>query len=271
MAYFFLLPSADDILLLVVIFSTLIMSAYVGRFIYKSNVKVTTAEPVVITGATLTLSGLLIGFVFSVSLSGYSARGQAEVNEAQMAGSAIQYSSLLPDAMQKKVQPLLRKYVNDRIHFFREENDASGRGWDRETQESQQQLWRIVLPDKGHDLTPALSSVLKAYNALMTSRQKTNAVWKRQVPDAAWIVLLLFAMSACFLTGHQEHAHPGYLLVLPLLTSMVLFVIAEIDIPGQGMIRVTPDDLEQVSARFLTDIPSADFYHLTMPVHHVPR
>ncbi|PWI77136.1 hypothetical protein DEO48_25970 [Enterobacter sp. CGMCC 5087] len=271
MAYFFMLPSADDILLLIVIFSTLMMSAYVGRFVYKTNVNDTAIEPSIITGATLTLSGLLIGFVFSVTLSGYSARGQAEVNEAQMVGSALQYSLLLPDVMQKKVQPLLKKYVNDRIHFFREDNDAAGRGWARETEEIQQKLWHIVLPDKGHDLTPVLSSVLKTYNELMTSKQKTSAVWKRQVPDAAWIVLLLFAMSACFLTGHQDLAHPGYLLVLPVLTSLVLFVIAEIDIPGQGIIRVTPDDLEQISAQLITNIPSAEFYNLTTPVHHVPR
>jgi hypothetical protein len=34
------------------------------------------------------------------------------------------------------------------------------------------------------------------------------------------------------------------MLVLPFLTTLALFMIAEIDIPGEGIIHVTPDDLE---------------------------
>lgn len=31
--------------------------------------------------------------------------------------------------------------------------------------------------------------------------------------------------------------------ILPSLTTLALFMIAEIDIPGEGIIHVTPDDL----------------------------
>ncbi|MCB4812547.1 hypothetical protein QDQ39_06940 [Providencia rettgeri] len=33
------------------------------------------------------------------------------------------------------------------------------------------------------------------------------------------------------------------ILILPSLTTLALFMIAEIDVPGEGMIHVTPDDL----------------------------
>ena len=33
------------------------------------------------------------------------------------------------------------------------------------------------------------------------------------------------------------------ILILPLLTTMALFMIAEIDIPGEGVIHVVPDNL----------------------------
>ncbi|WP_149330302.1 hypothetical protein [Citrobacter braakii] len=53
-------------------------------------------------------------------------------------------------------------------------------------------------------------------------------------------------MAACCLTGRQ-HQQGLSLLVLPVMISLSLFLIAEIDIPGEGIIRVTPDDLEHVA------------------------
>jgi hypothetical protein len=117
-AYFLMLPTADDVLLLVVIFATLTMVAYAGKMTGRIQTESACAGPGVITGSTLTLSGLLIGFVFSVSLSGYSARGLAELQETQSVASAWQYTILLPVAMQREVQPVLRTYLDDRIHFF---------------------------------------------------------------------------------------------------------------------------------------------------------
>lgn len=272
MAYFLMLPTADDVLLLSVIFSSLTMAAYAGRLTGHAQTPGTPAETGVITGATLTLSGLLIGFVFSVSLGGYSARGQADLRETQSIASAWQYTMLLPTATEMKVQPLLKKYLDERIHFFREETSPGGRGWLRMSEQSQQKLWQMVLPEAGHMPSPVMASVLSAFNALMTSQHQTRAAWKRQIPDATWLILIVFAASACFLVGHQHHerrAHHFYLLVLPVLTSLVLFMIAEIDIPGQGIIRVTPDDLEQLSMSLMAANPGKP-HDLSVPVHHVP-
>ena len=38
------------------------------------------------------------------------------------------------------------------------------------------------------------------------------------------------------------------ILILPLLTTMALFMIAEIDIPGEGVIHVVPDNLVNLRA-----------------------
>lgn len=271
-AYFLMLPAADDVLLLAVIFSTLTMVAYAGKMTGRIQTESACAGPGGITGPTLTLSGLLIGFVFSVSLSGFSARGLAELQETQSVASAWQYTILLPAAMQREVQPVLRTYLDDRIHFFREETTPGGQSWVRMAEMSQQKLWQTVVTEAGHTPSPVMASVLSAFNSLMTSQHQTSAVWKRQIPDAAWLVLIVFAASACFLVGHQYHergVHDFYLLLLPALTSLVLFVIAEIDIPGQGIIRVMPDDLEQLSVSLMAGSTGKSRY-LSAPVHPVP-
>ncbi len=271
-AYFLMLPTVDDILLLAVIFSVLVMAAYAGRLTRHTHMKDASPEPAVITGATLTLSGLLIGFVFSVSLSGYSAREQAEVREAQSVAGAWQYTMQLPVATQQKVHPVLKKYLAERIRFFGEDTTLGGRVWSRMAEEKQWQLWRIITPEAERNPTPVMASVLAAFSAQMTAQQLTCAVWKRQIPDAAWLVLIVFAASACFLVGYHYHergVHHFYLLLLPTLTSLVLFMIAEIDIPGQGIIRVMPDDLAQL-AEFLAAKSEGTSHDLSMPVYHVP-
>lgn len=53
-------------------------------------------------------------------------------------------------------------------------------------------------------------------------------------------------MAACCLTGRQ--LPPGfYLLLLPARILLSLFLVTEIDPPVEGIIRVTPDDLEHVA------------------------
>ncbi|PIJ48604.1 hypothetical protein BL250_15455 [Erwinia sp. OLTSP20] len=272
-AYFLTLPAVDDILLLTVIFLLLVMSAWSGRFIDHRALKINPTGTAVVTGATLTLSGLLIGFMFSVSIRGYAARGQAEVREAQSVASVWQYSLLLPEATQQTVQGLLANYLEDRIRFFREGTRTQGQGWSRLSQENQYRLWLAIIPYAGHSATPVMASVLSVYNTLLTAQQQTHSVWKRQVPDAAWLVLMLFSMSACFLVGQQmaggKENFP-YLFILPVLTTLVLFVIAEIDLPGEGIIRITPDDLTLLSETLRSGSPSP-FHELSLKVHHVQR
>lgn len=88
-------------------------------------------------------------------------------------------------------------------------------------------------------------SLLTAYSELRSSQQQT-AVSQRKLPDVAWLVIIVFAMAACCLTGQLQRQ--GFsLLVLPVMISLSLFLVAEIDIPGEGIIRVTPDNLEHMA------------------------
>lgn len=246
LSYYFMLPAADDILLLAVILSLLIMSAYIGRYLSYSRDKIRTGGDVIITAGTLLLSVLLIGFAFSVSINGFTTLKQSQVREAQAIEKAWQYSLLLPASAQPKAQGLLRKYLDQRIHFFRDTSLQGGRSWNQLSEDSQQQLWLLAVSEATHSPLPVMNSLLEAYSELRASQQQTTAVFQRKLPDAAWLVIIVFSMAACCLTGRQQP--PGFsLLVLPVMISLSLFLVAEIDPPGEGIIRVTPDDLEHMA------------------------
>lgn len=116
-----------------------------------------------------------------------------------------------------------------------------------------------------------MASIFHAYSELSESRIQTSAVWRRQIPDAIWLIVIITMMVACFLVGHQSPEQQGshlFLIILPTLASLTLFIIAEIDIPGQGIIRITPDEMERQEALLVTRTLN-EVHDLSRSVHHV--
>src|SRR5690606_29018498 len=109
LSYYFMLPAADDILLLAVVLSLLIMSAYIGRSLHYSRDNTSSGGNIVITAGALSLTVLLVGFAFSVSINGFTTLKQSQIKEAQAIEKAWQYSLLLPASVQPKAQELLRQ------------------------------------------------------------------------------------------------------------------------------------------------------------------
>ncbi|KFD24783.1 bestrophin-like domain [Yokenella regensburgei] len=272
MLFFTLLssPRADDALMLVVLMTGLLLCAFLGRTSRRAGQD---AEAGIVHGAVLSLSGLLIGFAFSISVNGFAAREQAQVREALSAGKAWQYTGLLPEPTRQTARQFLMDWMNDRIHFFREGTSEGGRIWIQMAQVRQNRLWQLIEKEAELTPTPAVMSVLTTVSELGMSQQQTRAVWRRQIPDAAWCVLLLFALSASFLAGYRHPRERGMkrvLLFFPVLTAFTLFMIVEIDIPGEGIIRVTPDDLEAMMGTLTgNNLPGA----IREPgayIHHIP-
>jgi hypothetical protein len=249
MAYYLMLPSVGDIFLLLVILSLLVMSVYIGRYLYVHYAPEKSDGELIITTGTVALLVILIGFAFSVSINGFISLQRAQDREARAVENAWQYTVLLPERVQQKSRAVLRQYLDERIHFFRENSVQGGRSWGQLSVASQRQLWQMVTAEALHAPSPLMAPVLAAFSELRMTQQHTTSVSRRKIPDAAWLVLILFSMLVCCIAG-RENAHRQHywlsMLVLPVMIALSLFIIAEIDVPGEGMIRVTPDDLEQV-------------------------
>lgn len=269
--YFLMMPAADDVLLLAVTAALLTMSAYIGLHMRHPRTGKMADGGLAVTVGGLVLSVLLTGFAFSVAINGYTARKQSQTREAQAAERAWQYSALLPEDIRQRTQGVLRGYLDERIHFFLDDSVQGGRSWSHLAQGNQQQLWRLVSPAVAKNPDAVMADLLAAFSELRASQQQTGAVWRRHIPDAAWLVLIVFSMTSCCLSGRLlsgQRKPAVYLLALPGLMSLSLFMIAEIDIPGQGIIRVMPDDIEQVAVTLPVDYtgvqhdPASSVYHV---------
>ncbi|EKS6645918.1 hypothetical protein QCD58_004831 [Enterobacter hormaechei] len=243
----------DDILLLTVMVAGLFLCTFLGRVSQFSG---HAAMAGMVPGAILSLFGLLIGFAFLISINGFAARDQAQVRESLSAGKVWQYTGLLSGSTRPMARQLLTDWMHARIHFFREGTREGGRTWIQLAQNKQSRLWELIEKEVVKTPTPTMMSVLAVISELGVTQQQTQAVWRRQIPDAAWSVLLLFALSANFLAGYCHPLERGMKRILfffPILSALALFMIAEIDIPGEGIIRVTPDDLEMLMNTLMGD------------------
>ena len=240
-------PLTDDVLMLFLMLTGLMLSVCLGRMAGRHRNRSGSGTVLIVVSG---LSGLLTGCAFFISVAGFAAREKAEIHEVQAVGRAWQYSGLLNDTDRERSRQILMSYLSERIHFFQENTSAGLRTWNRLARNRQQQLWQLAEGEASAPGRLTALPVLKTYSDLGDCMARTRSVWCRQLPDSAWWVLILLALSVCYLVGYRQRGGMAVwrtLLFVPVLIALVLFVIAETDLPGQGIIHVTPDGLESLA------------------------
>ena len=200
----------------------------------------------VILAATLTLLGLLIGFSFSMATSRYDQRKTYEEAEANAIGTQYLRADLLPAADAAKVRALLLSYLDQRVLFYTSRDAQQLRQIDARTAKLQTDLWSAIVTPALAQPTPVSALVVSGMNDVLNSQGYTQAAWWNRIPMAAWILMALIAICCNLLVGYGARnvkADGMLLLVIPIVVSTSFFLIADIDSPRSGVIRVTPQNM----------------------------
>ena len=196
--------------------------------------------------ANLTLLALIIGFSFSMAITRYDQRKNYEEAEANAIGTEYVRAGLLPSSEAAKVRALLRDYLNQRVAFYLTRDEESIRVVNTQTGQLQTQLWLAVQSPAATQSTPVMGLVLSGMNDVLNSQGYTQAAWWNRIPMEAWVLMIVIAMFGNLLVGYTRHRiDPGTIqsLILPLMLSIALFLIADIDSPRRGIVRVRPQNL----------------------------
>src|SRR6516225_5167018 len=180
--------------------------------------------------ATLTLLALIIGFSFSMAVSRYDQRKNYEEAEA---------NAMTEDAA--KVRELLKSYVDQRIAFYNRDRTASASA---EAARVRGELWSSVARVASAQPNPVVGLGVSGMNDVFNTQADTRAAWLNRIPIAAWALMLLIAFFSNLLLGYRERSS-GHLalVVLPVISSIAFFLIADIDSPSVGVISVVPQNL----------------------------
>src|ERR1700721_1149383 len=205
----------------------------------------------VILGATLTLLGLVIGFSFSMAINRYDQRKAYEEAEANAIGTEYLRADLLPPNNAERVRLLLRNYLDQRILFYQTRDHSALRQIDVDTARLQTGLWSAV-HNPAEQPTPLLALAISGMNDVLNSQGFTQAAWWNRIPIAAWLLMAAIGMCSNLLVGYgARRAKMGLVntLVLPIVLSVAFFLIADIDSPRLGVIRVAPQNLRSPPER----------------------
>jgi len=242
-------PLVDyPLLVFVVSFVVMWFSAWLGPFLRR---RLELHESVrddfgLILAATLTLLGLIIGFSFSMAVNRYDQRKNLEEAEANAIGTEYVRADLLPAADAAKVRVLLKGYLDQRIQYYVTRDLEEVREIDVLTARLQRDLWSAIRAPAKANPTPVIALVVSGMNDVLNAQGYTQAAWWNRIPAAAWILMLAIAVCCNVLVGYRAHSfrqEAVVLLVLPLVVSISFFLIADIDSPRGGLIRVVPQNL----------------------------
>jgi hypothetical protein len=200
----------------------------------------------VILTATPTLLGLLIGFSFSMAMSRYDQRKTYEEAEANAIGTEYVRADLLPAADAVKLRALLRNYLDQRVLFYTVNDEQELRQINARTAQLQTELWSALLAPAAAQPTPLVALAVSGMNDVLNSQGYTQAAWWNRIPLAAWGLMAAIAIGSNVLIGfgaRNVKAEGRLLLVLPLIVSIAFFLIADMDTPRHGIIRVNPQNL----------------------------
>jgi hypothetical protein len=203
-----------------------------------------------ILGASLTLLALIMGFTFSMATNRYDQRKNFEEAEANAIGTEYLRAGLLPAADGTKVRTLLSKYLDGRIRYYVANDEEEARQINVGTNQLQDELWSAVLGMAAAQPTPVVALVVSGMNDVLNSQGYTQAAWWNRIPAAAWGLMAVMAVGCNLLIGYGSRgvkSETKLLLILPVLCSIAFMLIADIDSPRRGIIRVIPQNLISVA------------------------
>ncbi len=232
---------------------TLSTSAWIGASVRKRRGSLEEDEREdfgTILAATLTLLGLIIGFTFSMAINRYDQRKNYEEAEANAIGTEYVRTDLLPAADGARVNALLRKYLNERVLFYKTRDERKHEQIIAYTAQLQTELWSAVRAAAAAQPMPIIALAVAGMNDVLNSQGYTQAAWWNRIPVAAWGLMVAIAICCNVLIGYGARRPKGQatlFFVLPLVVSISFFLIADIDSPRGGVIRVSPQNLASLS------------------------
>jgi hypothetical protein len=199
--------------------------------------------------ATLALVGFMLAFTFGVAGTRYDARRQAVLDEANAIGTTYLRASLLPEDRGTDIRQLLRQYVDARLEAVRTGKIETGL---RRANELHSQLWATIEPiAKKYPESIQVGLFVQSLNQMIDLHTtRVVAGLYSRIPFIVWISL--YAITAVSMIGIGYHAGLASkarslsFLMLAITFAAVMLLVADLDRPQEGMLRVSQQVITDV-------------------------
>jgi hypothetical protein len=204
----------------------------------------------VVRTTALTLLALIISFTFSMASSRYDQRKDLEQAEGSAISTEYARADVLPAADAVKVRAILLSYLDERLLYYRTREDSQLDQINSTLARLEAELWSAVRRPAEANPTQVVALAVSGVNDVTNSRAFTEAAWLNRIPSAAWLLMFGIALCCNLLLGFGSKisgARSAILVIIPLIVAICFGLIADIDSPRGGVVRVQPYNLENVS------------------------
>jgi hypothetical protein len=218
------------------------------------------AEPEAPVGAavaaTLGLLAFILAFTFGMAASRFDARKQMVVQDANTIGTTYLRTSLIPDPPASKLRALLREYTDVRTdaglhpeHFYA----ALAR-----LEELQRVIWSEAAAAGTQHPNVMTGLFITSLNEMIDTHGLRLAAIRNRIPTAIWVFLFLTAGVGMLSIGYQAGLSGSRRSVaataLVLAFSGVIMLIADLDRPEKGFLRISQQPMIELQTSMQADV-----------------
>jgi hypothetical protein len=242
------------------LFFGMLFSSEVGRRIGKARVK---RDPEgfakgagAAEAAVFGLLGLIIAFTFSGAASRFEARRHLITAEANAIGTAYLRIDLLPGDAQPEMKELFRRYTDARSATYLNAGDLTAT--QRKLAEAaalQTEIWTKALTAcrRQEAAAQAAMLLLPALNEMIDITTTRAMATKNHPPLVVFLLLGSLSLVGALLVGYDTSPNKKrswlHTVVFAAMMSLAVYVIADLEFPRLGLIRVDAADQVLIELR----------------------
>lgn len=208
-----------------------------------------------LVGALLGLLAFILAFTFGIAAARFDSRRQLVLEEANAIGTTYLRAALLPKTQGAEIRRLLREYVAVRLNITMENldevlaqaGDIHGRLWE--------QAKLLVQEEMDSELRCLFINSLNQVIDLHQCRVTVGLQYR--VPGSVWMAVYVLSSLSMLVVGYQVGMSGARRLygtpVVAAAFSLVILLIADIDRPGEGLMRVSQQPIADVQQSMLRD------------------
>ena len=181
-----------------------------------------------------------------MAINRHDQREILEEGEANAIGTEFLRTDLLPPKAAAATKELLLQYADQRILFYSRQSPEKIEDIRNKTDQLQTALWNEILPTVRTQHTAAITLVASGMNDVLNSQGYVQAAWWNRIPLTAWVLMAVIAICANLLVGfgaRNFEKNIGLFMIFPFVISISFFLIADIDSPRGGVIRIEARNL----------------------------
>ena len=209
-----------------------------------------------IVGGVLALLAFMLAFTFSLASSRFDERRHLVLDEANAIGTLYLRADFVDEPGKSNIRLMLRRYIQLRLDAAAHPEHIESEM--RETGAIQQRLWSEAVKLAQQKPTPVTSLFISSLNDVIDFHEKrVITAFYTRVPETVWAGLLVVTALAMLAVGFYvgQNGKREWVATLVLITSFstVLLLVADLDRPYQGFLRVSQkpmfDTAKQIGAQ----------------------